>query len=225
MVDTIGDVAFSQGDIMRRLRELEAQVRELNAGRRLENASIGAGGIRVKDGGTIRSDTFDGDLAVNNPGTAGWAVGRDRMAVLGAMLQPVAAGTSGNGLDELSFPVRVAGDNRSEGTVIVPPWARVALIHTTVAASIKNTSGVTDIAYLRPVIEGELGGEMFTYLDAGKWGHVSCSDTRNLAIARGGGLLTISARLRTQLGDWTAEPGNIVQQRSTVVFMRFTESL
>lgn len=58
------DIAFSQGDVMRRLRELEQRVVELTSGRRLENASVGAGGIRVKGGGGITVED-GGDVDVN----------------------------------------------------------------------------------------------------------------------------------------------------------------
>ncbi|MFG1847769.1 hypothetical protein [Micromonospora carbonacea] len=60
----LGDIAISPGDIMRRLRDLERQVRELLAGRRLEAASIGRGGVTVKDGGAIRVRDTDGSLLV-----------------------------------------------------------------------------------------------------------------------------------------------------------------
>jgi len=61
----VSDAAASRGDIMRRLADLERQLRELAAGRRLEAATIGAGGVRVK-GGSIRIQDVDGevDLAV-----------------------------------------------------------------------------------------------------------------------------------------------------------------
>jgi hypothetical protein len=47
------EIAFSRGDVMRRLNELEKQVREFTSGRRMENATIGAGGIRVKGSGGV----------------------------------------------------------------------------------------------------------------------------------------------------------------------------
>lgn len=47
------EMAFSQGDLMRRLRELEKLVRELTSGRRMEHATIGAGGIRVRGTGGV----------------------------------------------------------------------------------------------------------------------------------------------------------------------------
>ncbi|SCL31909.1 hypothetical protein GA0070616_4355 [Micromonospora nigra] len=56
----IGDNAVSSGDIMRRLRELEKQVEQLNAARRLESASIGRGGLVIKDGGALRVVDEDG---------------------------------------------------------------------------------------------------------------------------------------------------------------------
>jgi hypothetical protein len=49
----IGDAAFSQGDIMRRIKALEDKQREQGAGRRLENATIGDGGLRIKGDGGI----------------------------------------------------------------------------------------------------------------------------------------------------------------------------
>jgi hypothetical protein len=49
----VSDAARSNGDVMRRLVELEAQVREMRAARRLEAATIGAGGLTIKDGGEL----------------------------------------------------------------------------------------------------------------------------------------------------------------------------
>lgn len=46
--------------LVRRLVDLERQVRELQAGRRLEAATIGAGGLTVKDGGQVVVQDTDG---------------------------------------------------------------------------------------------------------------------------------------------------------------------
>lgn len=61
----IGDAAFSRGDIMRELREMKREIRELKAARTLENATIGQGGLRVK-GGRI-SILDDGSLVLTSP--------------------------------------------------------------------------------------------------------------------------------------------------------------
>ncbi|MDG4796223.1 hypothetical protein [Micromonospora sp. WMMD1082] len=63
-MSVIGDNAISRGDVMRRLRELEKQVEQLTAGRRLEAASIGRGGITIKDGGGIRVVDADGGQSI-----------------------------------------------------------------------------------------------------------------------------------------------------------------
>lgn len=63
-----GDAAKSRGDVMRRLRELEGKMREMIAGRRLENASVGeggvtfygSGGITLLDGGGLTVDDGGG---------------------------------------------------------------------------------------------------------------------------------------------------------------------
>lgn len=48
------DAFFSPGDVMRRLREVEAELEQVRRERRLERAAIGSGGLTVKDGGQIQ---------------------------------------------------------------------------------------------------------------------------------------------------------------------------
>jgi hypothetical protein len=64
----IGDAAFHGGNVMRRLAEMDARLREASAGRRLENATIGAGGLRVKDGGGVTIHD-DGSLVIEAGGS------------------------------------------------------------------------------------------------------------------------------------------------------------
>lgn len=75
----ISDAMFS-GDPLRRLTELERQVRNLTSGRRLEDASIGARGVRLFAGGSLTVEG-GGDIAVNDEGditiTGGKLVARD----------------------------------------------------------------------------------------------------------------------------------------------------
>ncbi|TYB97127.1 hypothetical protein FXF53_20500 [Micromonospora sp. WP24] len=85
--------------LMRRIDELAAEVRELRAGRRLESASIGRGGVTVREGGTVRVYDPDGrriaqlgDLSDFIEGYRGVWLGR-------ANGQPafIASGTGDNG--------------------------------------------------------------------------------------------------------------------------------
>lgn len=60
----------SRGDLMRRLHRIERQIQELQAGRRLEAAHIGEGGLRIR-GGLLRvQDTVGDDMfrAGGDPG-------------------------------------------------------------------------------------------------------------------------------------------------------------
>ena len=50
------DAAFSRGDIMRRLVDVERQLRELQTSRRLEAATIGEGGITLQGGRILAED-------------------------------------------------------------------------------------------------------------------------------------------------------------------------
>lgn len=65
---TIGEAAFSQGDILRRLRQLERAIAQVAAGRRLESASVGAGGLRLFAGGSLTLED-GGDVVVLDGGS------------------------------------------------------------------------------------------------------------------------------------------------------------
>lgn len=58
------DAAVSRGDVMRRLADLERQVQQGAAARRLESSSISAGGLTVDNGGTVRVLHDDGSEMV-----------------------------------------------------------------------------------------------------------------------------------------------------------------
>lgn len=58
----ISDAVVSKGDIARRLDAIEAQLTQLRTARRLEAASIGRGGLRVKGGRLTVQDTAGDDM-------------------------------------------------------------------------------------------------------------------------------------------------------------------
>jgi hypothetical protein len=157
-VGNVGDAAFSSGDIMRRLRTLEQHVRELTAGRRLENATIGAGGIRVTNDGVLRSDTFDGDMSQSDPGLQGWALGRDRLALGGQLVGPVAFDSAGE--EQISFSLSTTPTAKATATLTVPPWADEALVLAISSARVVNESAFDDVCFSTVRIAGEDGSEM-----------------------------------------------------------------
>jgi hypothetical protein len=70
----IGDAARSQGDIMYRLQEIERTIRDLQTARRLEAATVGRGGIRVRGTGGVRVQD-GGGVAIEGGGDVGVAGG------------------------------------------------------------------------------------------------------------------------------------------------------
>lgn len=63
----VSDPAVPRGDIMRQLADIRRRLRSIETSRRLESASIGAGGLRVFSGGSIRLQD-GGDLLVQDEG-------------------------------------------------------------------------------------------------------------------------------------------------------------
>lgn len=65
-----GAEAFSQGDIMRRLRRVEQELTQLRTARSLQAAAIGAGGLRIRGGLLTIQDTDGSDMfrAGGDPG-------------------------------------------------------------------------------------------------------------------------------------------------------------
>lgn len=246
------DQAFSPGDIMRRLHELEERMRELTAGRRLESAAIGAGGIRVHSGGNIRinggggvqihdggdldvaadgvmrSANFDGDIAGGDAGTVGWALGRERLALLGAFAVPVEFG--GNKDEIRGFAVDQGGVPPDQillsVDIPVPVWADEALVFAFACATLENTSATTDFAYLAAAItwqdsggqRTDIGSEQFVQLDPGRWGNLNTNSSRIASIS--GGPLTIDARMRTDTNNWPSAPQNLLDLDGFAVFRR-----
>jgi hypothetical protein len=62
----LSDAMFT-GDLPRRLAEVERQLRNLTSGRRLEDASVGARGVRIFDGGSLKVEG-GGDITVSDEG-------------------------------------------------------------------------------------------------------------------------------------------------------------
>jgi len=77
-VANIGELATSPGDVMRRLRDLERQLRELRSARSLEASTIGRGGLRIKGGNLEVTDAGliiirdGGDFNIEDGGRLRW---------------------------------------------------------------------------------------------------------------------------------------------------------
>jgi len=219
-VGNVGDAAFSTGDVMRRLRELESTVRELSAGRRLENASIGAGGIRVKSQGVIRSDTFDGNLSTNTPGDHGWALGADRLVIRGQFVGPFDFEGRGGQADD--FTVNTTRVDRATASIPVPSWADEALVLCSVTGQAINPgTNPQDYLGLKPVVNGvTLGRDAFFVAMPG---NIACGSVTFSITIPVDDVSTIecAAQLWANGNDWGSNTFNMAQTNGTAIFRRF----
>jgi hypothetical protein len=195
----IGDAAFSDGDIMRRLRTLEQHVRELNAGRRLENATVGAGGVTVKGTGGVTL-TDGGDLTVEGGGDITVEGGGEFRVIheSGDNLLAVHRGSSGQYIGNIALSVQthsngeqfwafwdneqnvVVSDDAQSGKGLARPWLPVVLYTRFDRASAPigyATISASDIASEQLLWEGRASvSHPFIVVD-GVWGQASGSNS------------------------------------------------
>ncbi|GAA5111362.1 hypothetical protein [Haloechinothrix salitolerans] len=138
--------------------ELTRIVNSLLRSNPLENAHIPEGGVTVEGTATIRSTSFDGDLTVGRVGTQGWALGADRLALLGALVVPVDFYNdfaSGN-----NYGITSAPTVKTSITVPVPRWAAEAGAIAISMISAQNNSASSDSLNGRSRIDG-IEGQLF----------------------------------------------------------------
>lgn len=141
------------GDLAQRVAELEKRLAAMERSDRLIASSVGAGGMRVLDGGAVRSGDFDGE-DLDTPGTDGWWLGPEGIVVNRAVIRT-------------GFQIRTGlgwaiYNDVPYGDSLDPPWTDIA--NTLVA--------VPDWATVAQVI-GISNGTAFLAPDAGEMSLVS----------------------------------------------------
>lgn len=146
---TIGDAAISQGDVMRRLRDLERLVRELHAGRRLEAASIGRGGISIQDGGALRVIDTDGTYLA----WTGLLADGQRGTVLRRTGGELAFAVHGSGSDDVGFVgiydragQYIVTDDAASGRGMARPYIPVPMGEVMVPTATTTSATFVDLA-------------------------------------------------------------------------------
>jgi hypothetical protein len=161
----ISDAAFSKGDVVRQLHELQRDVQQLKAARRLEAAQIGAGGLHIRGGRLTIADAADQvvDLATLAFGQAAATVLPDEevtsttwsdLATVGPQISDVPIGSSRRCIVLISVSLAVTGDNAGFAAVRVSGSS--SFIDTQSAAYLGHTAGISGSA------------TSFAFLDAGK---------------------------------------------------------
>lgn len=222
--------------VIRRIQELERQVKELSAANPFK-----AMGIRPMPDGLIVDgyETVNGPLDVNGtmnvdgPQTVnGNSVFNGNMRIAGTLDLP--AGIIGN--DALSDPVIpvayhadiqnisiTSGQNveKLHVDVAVPAGYTRALVNLTVTMNMLNNSGATDSAYLGANINGQSPG-WSSNATAAVGAAVSLSNTV-VALVTGltGGTFPLTGRASSNTGTWTsAGTSSVMNLNATVQFLR-----
>ncbi|MFJ6235030.1 hypothetical protein ACIQH0_13090 [Streptomyces griseus] len=135
---TAGDqVPGGATDFDRRLKSLEREVRELRAARRLQNASVGSGGLRIVDGGRFSMETPEGrrmvDIGAISSSDYDHADGTKQQAIFlrredGSLLFACFAYPLGGGSENQAWTFydqnrnTILAEDTGSGTGLARPW-------------------------------------------------------------------------------------------------------
>lgn len=219
---TIADAAQNQGDVMRRLRDLERMVQEIAAGRRLENATIGRGGIRVDEEGLIYSTTFDGHPAAGDSGTMGWALGSDRLVLDGVFVNPLQSRSQSAVAN--NFTVGTADEVIVSMNMTPPTWAEAVTIFVQFAATARNNAAGTEIMWGRTNIGTTSSASMPCDRESGLLAHVSTSLTIYSYVIDEGSV-PVEGRLQSSASFGAADGNNIAQLTALAIYQRFSSDV
>ena len=124
------------------MAEIERRLHVLETAPRAGHTSIGSGGLRVRDGGAILSDDFDGD-GLEEPGTHGWWLGREGIVVNRAVIrtgQQVVIASDEIETSPVLPTLTESTQTFASVAVPVPDWATSALVIATATMSCSITS-------------------------------------------------------------------------------------
>lgn len=167
-----------------------------------------------------------GDVVVLMRLRSSWAIlGRLIGVPGGDALNATAVGFGSIGQSELNFGLSTTYAVKASDLIEVPIWANRMLMHATADATVENTSAAADFAYLRVGIDSASGGSAFAAVSASagghpdKYAHLAASAVAEVPVT-GGDLHIVVAEMRSSVGAWAANPGNIVNLNATAIFRK-----
>lgn len=209
--------------LMRRIKDLERQVREMAAAKRLESSTIGAGGLIVASEGAVRSDDFEA-------GVSGWRLVKDsaefnnltlRGGIIGndALANPVKTAMGNNGL--IGFGLETGPAQEIVGVEIaVPEGFTQVILHMQCQFSVLNTSGAFDYAYAGMGSNiGASSSEMYCGIEAGASGYTASGFAAQVANLETDSI-HVSADLRSGTAAWPTTTANSAIIYGMALFLR-----
>lgn len=166
-----------------------------------------------------------GDVVVLMRLKSSWAILGRLMVPGGAALNATAVGFGSLGVSNLNFGLTTSYTVKASDLIEIPAWANRMLMHATADATVENTSAAADFAYLRIGIDSASGGSAFGAVSnaAGghpdKYTHLAASAVTEIPVT-GGDLHIVVAEMRSSVGSWAANAGNIVNLNAIAIFRK-----
>lgn len=226
MASPVGGTNQGNGD-----QELWAQIRQVI---RQEIAAAARGGIGLHVDGVTGNLIIDkGEVQSGNyaAGSAGWALMPTgdaefnnltlRAGIIGndALANPTIFGSVGASSTG-ALAVTTAGADVVPQSITIPAGFTRATILCITDATIANTSGTGDYAYVSASINSLAGGEVSSWVANGFAVGISSSAIRSLTGLTPGGTIPVAGHLRTGTVNFPAQTATSVNVNAIALFLR-----
>lgn len=213
--------------IIRRIQDLERQVRELAAAN-----PFAAMGIDPKPDGLIVQgyETVNGPLVVNGVSTFNGAMTINGAAAItgtlslpagiidnDALAAPVKPDSSG--LSATNFALTTSVSVLAQQTVSVPAGYTRCLVFNGVSAGAYNNSGNPDSIWVQADINGTPGGGTAQNVANAGYGSASAFAVRTMT-GLSGGTISVATKVYTQQYNWAANAANLAHTNALFFFLR-----
>lgn len=190
--------------------DLARRVEQQGSARRLESASIGKGGLTIRDGGKL---IVDGDAQIN--GTLSLPKG---IIDNDALSSPITTGSAG--LTQQGFAVGSTGSTFAVQAIPVPDGYSKAIVMNGVSGSAWNTTSSLGYLYVASMINGSPGGEVVTPATGPGTGSATAFGVRTLSGLTPGSVITVGVYMRVGAGAWGASASNAANTNAIALFLR-----
>lgn len=177
---------------------------------------LNGGDLRVIGGGELRSENFDGDTNADDPGTTGFALGNNKLAMAGVFVPAI--DTDAVGATNTGFGLTTSFTEKVSASVTVPGWAQTASVIATGFFAAQNSSASTDSFECELRIDGDPSISPTTPdQDAGFTEWFTVPHNRVFSVS-GSGSFDITGHMRSIDHSWPTDPNTAAVVSAMIIF-------
>lgn len=214
--------------VIRRIQDLERQVKELSAAN-----VFGLTGIRPKDGGTDFEGyvNINGDGTINGPLTVnGDSAINGSMSINGplflqpgsiendALTSPIEVGQASAA--ETNFGTALTDQDRAVTTIAIPAGYTRALVMCVVTAGVMSSATTIDYLFLSASINGFKSRELYSLAEPGQAAPPITTSKSSLLTGLSGGVITLAAAIHSQGNAWAVNVSSRAYVEAQAIFLR-----